>query len=77
MADKNETNVKQIECLSTCPVCLDKFHQPKLLPCMHTFCLNPCLTNLVDPRTRLLKCPECRREHRIPPGSIQSFSFRK
>ncbi|CAF3634064.1 unnamed protein product [Adineta steineri] len=62
-----------MERLTTCPICLDKFRIPKVLPCMHTFCLTPCLTNLVDPRARSFRCPECRREHQIPPGGVQSF----
>ncbi|CAF0829568.1 unnamed protein product [Rotaria sordida] len=73
MATTNENNSNQMERLTTCPVCLDKFRIPKLLPCMHTFCLTPCLTNLVDPRARSLRCPECRREHPIPPGGVQTF----
>ena len=67
------TSISQMERLTTCPVCLDKFRTPKLLPCMHTFCLTPCLTNLVDPRARSLRCPECRREHLIPAGGVQAF----
>ena len=68
MTTTNESSSSQMERLTTCPVCLDKFRSPKVLPCMHTFCLTPCLTNLVDPRSRLLRCPECRREHPVPPG---------
>ena len=68
MAAATTSNANQMERLTTCPVCLDKFRIPKVLPCMHTFCLTPCLTNLVDPRARSLRCPECRREHQIPPG---------
>jgi hypothetical protein len=64
---------KQMERLTTCPICLDKFRIPKVLPCMHTFCLTPCLTNLVDPRARSFRCPECRREHPIPPGLREKF----
>ena len=75
MATAGESSSTQMERLTTCPVCLDKFRTPKLLPCMHTFCLTPCLTNLVDPRARSLRCPECRREHPIPPGLIEMHSF--
>lgn len=75
MATTMENNSNQMERLTTCPVCLDKFRTPKLLPCMHTFCLNPCLTNLVDPRARSLKCPECRREHLIPAGLMNTCTF--
>ena len=64
---------KQMERMTTCPICLDKFRIPKVLPCMHTFCLTPCLTNLVDQGVRSIRCPECRREHQIPPGGIQAF----
>ncbi|CAF3418126.1 unnamed protein product [Rotaria sp. Silwood1] len=73
MTTTTENSSTQMERLTTCPVCLDKFRIPKLLPCMHTFCLTPCLTNLVDPRARSLRCPECRREHPIPPGGVQTF----
>ncbi|CAF1591700.1 unnamed protein product [Rotaria magnacalcarata] len=61
--------------LATCPICLDKFRLPRVLPCMHTFCLTPCLTNLVDPRARSLRCPECRREHVIPQGLKEKIVY--
>lgn len=48
----------------TCPVCLDLYRDPHLLPCGHNFCL-PCLRRL---KTRSahgqLRCPECRQSHR-------------
>jgi hypothetical protein len=68
MTTVSRNKANQMERLTTCPICLDKFRIPKVLPCMHTFCLTPCLTNLVDPRARSLRCPECRREHQIPAG---------
>lgn len=64
---------KQLERLTTCSICLDKFRLPRILPCMHAFCLAPCLSNLVEPKGRSLRCPECRREHQIPPGGVQAF----
>ncbi|XP_077978403.1 uncharacterized protein LOC144433885 [Glandiceps talaboti] len=64
---------QQIEELLNCPVCLERFTRPKILPCQHTFCQRPCLENLVDIRTRALKCPECRREHKIPRNGISGF----
>ncbi|CAF3802573.1 unnamed protein product [Adineta steineri] len=73
MATVNESSSSQMERLTTCPICLDKFRTPKVLPCMHTFCLTPCLTNLVDPRARSLRCPECRREHPIPANGVQGY----
>ena len=62
-----------MEQLLTCCVCLDRFRNPKLLPCQHTFCGEPCLEGLVDYARRQIKCPECRAEHRIPYNGVQSF----
>uniref|UniRef100_H3AR70 RING-type domain-containing protein n=1 Tax=Latimeria chalumnae TaxID=7897 RepID=H3AR70_LATCH len=64
---------QQIEQLLTCPICLDRYQRPKVLPCQHTFCLEPCLERLASNTTKQLKCPECRAVHRIPEGGIQCF----
>lgn len=71
MADQS---VQQIQQRLTCPVCLDRYKQPKLLPCQHSFCLTPCLVNLVDRVTRRVKCPECRVVHPLPmQGGVDGF----
>lgn len=62
-----------VQRLLQCSVCLDRFQQPKLLPCQHTFCLSPCLEGLVDYRTRMLRCPECRADHLVPRGGPSHF----
>ncbi|XP_078573295.1 uncharacterized protein LOC144860097 [Branchiostoma floridae x Branchiostoma japonicum] len=64
---------QQIEQLLTCPVCLDRYKRPKILPCQHTFCQDPCLQQLADPVRRKVKCPECRAMHNIPPKGISGF----
>ncbi|CAK8692606.1 uncharacterized protein LOC143463458 [Clavelina lepadiformis] len=53
-----------LEQLITCPVCLDRFKVPKILPCQHTFCLKPCLQNLVVDKK--IRCPQCRSTHFLP-----------
>uniref|UniRef100_A0A1I8BGV2 RING-type domain-containing protein n=1 Tax=Meloidogyne hapla TaxID=6305 RepID=A0A1I8BGV2_MELHA len=67
--------LEQIERLLTCPICLDRYKQPKLLPCQHTFCL-ACLESYVEStggRPRL-RCPECRSEHALSlDGGVQSL----
>ena len=50
-----------------CPVCTNRFNNPKLLPCLHTFCLH-CLQRIQatsEIRDTIL-CPECRRNYTIP-----------
>jgi len=60
------TGMEQFEQLLTCAICLDRYRNPKLLPCQHSFCMEPCMDGLVDYVRRQVKCPECRAEHRIP-----------
>ncbi|KAL6466724.1 hypothetical protein MHYP_G00245280 [Metynnis hypsauchen] len=48
----------------TCPVCLDLYHDPRLLPRSHNFFL-PCLRKLKGRSERgHLHCPECRQTYR-------------
>uniref|UniRef100_A0A336LNG0 CSON009143 protein n=1 Tax=Culicoides sonorensis TaxID=179676 RepID=A0A336LNG0_CULSO len=65
--------MEQFEQLLTCCVCLDRYRNPKLLPCQHSFCMEPCMDGLVDYVRRQVKCPECRAEHRIPYQGVQGF----
>lgn len=44
-----------------CPLCHEMFNNPRLLPCLHTFCKR-CLENLVVPRSSSLSCPACRTD---------------
>ena len=50
-----------------CSVCMTTFTEPKILPCLHTFCLhysNGILRN--SGRHDIIACPECRREVQVP-----------
>ncbi|CAF0879676.1 unnamed protein product, partial [Brachionus calyciflorus] len=66
-------SVKQLQQRLICPVCLDRYKQPKLLPCQHTFCLSPCLNNLADRVTNRIKCPECRTIHTLPYQGVDAL----
>lgn len=59
----------------TCPVCLELYRDPHLLPCGHNFCL-PCLRRL---RSRSdhgrLRCPECRQSHRSSANWQKNFKL--
>merc|ERR1712013_505775 len=67
------SRMEQFDQLLTCCVCLDRYRTPKLLPCMHSYCMEPCMEGLVDYVKRQVKCPECRAEHRVPYNGIQGF----
>jgi hypothetical protein len=69
---KKEMNNELIERISKvleCPICLEKFINPKILPCSHTFCLR-CLI----PENNKIKCALCRTEHNIPSSGTLAFS---
>ena len=50
-----------------CPVCMNRFTNPKLLPCLHSFCLH-CLQRIqaTSGIRDAISCPECRRNFTIP-----------
>ena len=51
----------------TCSICLDIYKDPKILPCLHTFCCE-CLSNHTRASHRQGKfhCPECRAQIDLP-----------
>lgn len=61
-AQSEQSRVLQEEL--TCPVCLDLYRDPHLLPCGHNFC-KTCLDHLKRQAERgRFRCPECRESHR-------------
>lgn len=60
MAEQSTVNV------TTCAVCLERFIEPKVLPCWHTFC-KKCLEGILGQceSKEKLTCPQCRAEHQV------------
>ncbi|XP_019851898.1 PREDICTED: tripartite motif-containing protein 3-like [Amphimedon queenslandica] len=59
----------------TCPVCLDHYTNPKILPCHHSFCQH-CLEGLpLDKKneTYYLSCPTCRHRTELPEEGAGAF----
>ncbi|XP_038056024.1 tripartite motif-containing protein 2-like [Patiria miniata] len=59
-----------------CPICCCLFKDPKMLDCLHSFCLK-CLEETMSkqkPETEKITCPVCRREMQVPDGGLQSLS---
>ncbi|XP_071787521.1 uncharacterized protein [Asterias amurensis] len=58
-----------------CPICLSRFTDPKILDCLHSFCLK-CLQELIDkqdPKTDVIICPMCKKETTIPDGGLSDL----
>ena len=56
---------QDVDKLLECPVCLEQIKRPKMLPCQHTFCRDPCLFQMIEKKTTRAKkltieCPICR-----------------
>jgi len=57
--------------LTTCPICLEVFNNPKSLPCLHAFCLK-CLEGYFKDKCLgdEVPCPMCRKEFQIPADGL-------
>ena len=49
-----------------CAVCIEQFQEPKVLPCLHTYCKG-CLEKLVKKKGPgyVITCPECRQDAQV------------
>ncbi|CAH1268140.1 TRIM2 [Branchiostoma lanceolatum] len=54
-----------------CQICFEDYHEPKVLPCQHTFC-KKCLGKMVAKMGKLT-CPNCRRECLLPQNGVEGL----
>ena len=65
MASEMASNWQKVKEEVTCAICQDLLNEPKILPCLHSFCTG-CLKEWsgrlanLDPSKRHLECPLCR-----------------
>ena len=59
----------------TCAICLSRYSQPKILPCLHSYC-KECLEVMSKKsrEKRNITCPQCKEVHEIPPQGIDGFT---
>ena len=73
MASTSTSNVTydSISDITQCPVCLESMTDPRILPCIHSFCFK-CLYRYCEEKQADTKvaCPLCRTEFDLPSGGI-------
>jgi len=65
---------KELDDLTECSICTDVFTDPRVLPCIHTFCLK-CLMNYGKDRPPGddMPCPLCRKMFTIPEDGLSEI----
>ena len=74
MAEKTPTAseaLAKLEQQLTCPVCLNRYSQPRTLPCLHSFCHN-CLVQVKGDK-QFITCPVCRQTTQQPDKGVSGF----
>ena len=56
--------------LVTCELCSRHFSDPRLLPCLHSFCYE-CLVKHLDANKSGYSCPTCKETFEVPGGKIE------
>lgn len=69
----NDQSNSPLSTLLCCPVCLEQYEDPKILPCHHSFCKRciDLLPSEVEQGQHTIKCPTCRR--RVSNEGLGSF----
>ena len=59
---------------ATCGYCSELFTDPRMLPCLHTFCL-PCLAKAseIQGAKEALQCPSCDEKAPLRDGGVHTF----
>lgn len=68
-------NVKQqLEDITECPICFNIFTDPRVLPCVHTYC-RKCIESFCIDKVKgdEIACPECRKNFTIPEGGVEKL----
>ena len=75
MADTNQSTaevLKKVEDQTTCPICMEHFTDPRVLPCFHSYCLT-CLQRVLVEGNYSLPCPTCRSPCPVPDKGLASL----
>ena len=58
----------------TCQLCFEPFKEPRILPCLHSFC-GQCLHRQIERSgtKQNMECPTCQRSITIPEGGVNAI----
>lgn len=58
--------------LAMCKLCAENFSDPRMLPCLHSFCYD-CLRKHFDSRKSNYACPTCHEAFELPNGKMEAI----
>ena len=66
--------LNEVEDITECPICTDRFCNPNMLPCCHMFCLK-CIEQYGEGKKEgdTMPCPMCRTEFKVPTGGFSEL----
>ena len=59
----------------TCTVCMEVYKNPRVLPCLHSYC-KKCIKQLIErtsTRGKTFRCPTCRETTDVPEKGADGF----
>ena len=72
---QNQSLAEGVDKELTCAICLSRYDQPKILPCLHSYCKG-CLEDMSKKsrEKKSITCPQCKVVHELPPQGIDGFT---
>jgi len=66
--------LKQLDDVMECPICTEMYTDPRVLPCVHTYCLK-CIREWSKDKQPgdTLACPLCRKEFTLPSNGVEDL----
>ena len=58
--------------ISSCEICSQRFSDPRMLPCLHSFCYN-CLVKHFDAEKSEHACPTCQEAFKVPGEKLEAL----
>lgn len=75
LANPNPLTNRRLKELTECPKCTKTYDDPRILPCVHTFCLR-CIQTYIDerPSQDVHNCPMCSGQFAVPESGLGGLS---